>query len=290
MTRCRALVTLVVVVVALGVWTDAAGSDPVSAVGWWTSSNPGVASPIPTLVPTGSPSNLPSDIPPGGFEVANAGPDQSYAAVAYDAYGGATVQRLVLKLAADTVSSTATVVACPLDGDGSFAAVSGAPLASGPKYSCDSSVTGVRDASAGSVAFDVGGLVHGTRLAVALVMKDTGRLVFAAPDASAVVVAAPAATVPLVPTTPPRVPSAVVPRPIVSRAPGAPAPVPSAVAVAPASAAPPSATVAAHPHQVLVTLPDGAVSFGGVTVGVVFLLAAAIAIRVSNRRALFSRQ
>lgn len=280
------------------------GGDPPSAVSWWTSENPGVpAEPIPALVPSGGPvSALPSDIPPGGFEVANVGTVQSYAAISYDAYGGYQATKVVLKVHQSAANlPNSQVQMCPLTGSGSFPDAHGAPIGLGPAYDCSTAVPAVADASGATLSFPIQSLMRGSRLAVAVVAIGTSRMVFEPADDSTIVVAPGSDQAAIVPPDATADSSTALSTPVPDTAPLAPAPVlgdlapasaPSVAPVAPpASAAAPSspAPAAAPPPRaatlVAVTSPAGTTGAGSAVAGAVILLLAAVSITVRNRRA-----
>lgn len=292
-TTFASFVTLIAVVVLPAAPVR---GDPPSAVGWWTSENPGLpAEPVPSLVPSGGPvSALPSDIPPGGFEVANVGTVQSYAAISYDAYGGYQATKVILKIHQSAANlPKSQVQLCPLTGSGSFPDAHGEPLALGPPYDCTTAVPAVADASGSTVSFAVQSLMRGSRLAVAVVAVGTSRLVFEPADDKTIVVAPGSDSTAVPAPNAADDTSAALPSPLAGTAPVAsPPPVvssgPPAPIAAPAAASSPAPATAqpARPASlVAVTSPAGTSGAGSAVVGAVILLFAAVSITVRNRRA-----
>lgn len=296
MSRLRTRLALAVVAIAAVVVVPAAsaGGDPPTGVGWWTSENAGLPTGlIPTLLPpSGGPvSAAPSDIPQGGFEVTKAGGVESYAALSYDAYSGVTPSKVVLAVhqpAANIPGSK--LLACPLDGDGTFGDARGDPLSAGPTYDCDKGVPGIEDASAGTMSFEVGSLVRGSRLAVAIVGGEGSRVVFDPPGAGTVVVAGgdtgPASDL-AIPLTDSSIvdgtaPDFTVPdEPFAATPDVAPPPAPPSSPHRPA----PAATAAERTELAAVTRPAASTGAGSAIVGALAVLLGAAAVTMRNRRA-----
>lgn len=297
MSRLRTRLALVVVAIAAVVVVPAAsaGGDPPTGVGWWTSENAGLPTGlIPTLLPpSGGPvSAAPSDIPQGGFEVTKAGGVESYAALSYDAYSGVTPSKVVLAVhqAAANIPGS-KLLACPLDGDGTFGDARGDPLSAGPTYNCDKGVPGVEDASAGTMSFDVGSLVHGNRLAVAIVGGEGSRVVFDPPGADTVVVAGGGDTAPASDLAIPLTDSSIVDGaasdftvPDASFAATPDVAAPPAPPTSPRRSAP-AATAPERTELAAVTRPAASTGAGSAIVGALVVLLGAAAVTMRNRRA-----
>lgn len=295
------------------------GADAPTYDGWWTSANPGVSnSSVPTFVPSGGgPGGSPSDVPPGGLEVSSLPGDDSMAAIGYFSQGSA-VTKVVLHQTSDSATVPGSQVeACPLTGTGFFTPAHGAPAAQEPKYSCNTHVAGVVDASAGTVSFSVGSYVHNNYLGIAIVAVGTSRMVFDAPGKDAIALApAPAApgTQPGAAPAPAGGPASgpaaassgavAAGRPASGYVSAGPSPAGGSSNAGPASAAtgqaasPPASLGPASPRpaagssgqSVLVTDPINTVGTGSAVVGFLLIFAGAVLVSRRNRRLIASSQ
>jgi hypothetical protein len=301
--RARATLLAVTVAIALVIPAGSARADTPSAVGWWTSENPGAPSePVPVVsVPDGGgPAGLPSDVPKGGFEVANDSSSVvSYAAIGYYAYGS-SVTRVVLHLAPGATDlPNSQVEACPLTGTGAFTSAFGAPLSQGPAYNCSTPVPGVENSTAGTVTFAGGKFVNNSYLSIAIVGVGTTRLVFNPPDGATIQTAAASVTSPvatLPPTAPPQphttapavaAPPAITPAVTGSALQASTAAQPSTAA--PNLANPQSATARATPPPsalLAVSEPSDTIKAGSAAIGALLVLVAALVVISRNRRIL----
>jgi hypothetical protein len=169
-----------------------AGADAPTTAGWWTAANPG-----PFSLPVGS------DVPKGGLLIeggygsATGAADSNpvaYAAVVYKFDAGATPGALTLTVPSGSASTPTTVLQlCPLKSD-TFKAAQGAPMADGPPFSCQNSVTAALSSKGSTYTFYVSSLATDGELAVAILpTSPSDRVVLAAPGADSLP-AAPAST------------------------------------------------------------------------------------------------
>ena len=293
LTGVRALIGLCLAgALAVMVPCQGARAQTPTAVGWWTTENPGLGTePVPLVSPPpqGGPNGLPSDVPPGGFEVANTQGVFSYAAIAYEG-PGRTVSHVVVKLAPGAVNLVGSKVeACALTGDGSFAPAHGAPAAQGPAYSCSSAVAGTEDAAAGTVTFDAGRFSRDGYVAFAIVGLAGTRMVFSPPDGSTVQLAPLVA--PLPETQPPLsapVPSDAVASPVlappIEGAPAAGAEIPAVVETPSIPTVPETLPAPAPPvATIAVTSPSNTLRSGRAPIVAAILIAILAAFVVSRR-------
>lgn len=186
-------VSALVAAVSFGFGSTARADAP-SSEGWWTSANPGsiggVGAPAATPAPPDVPSNglLIQGGPTSAAGVGNAGAI-AYAALTYDVPAGATVGKLTLTVAPNSVTTPSTTLElCPLTIQ-SFQSEAGGPMSDAPSYNCTNNITAAQ--ASNSYQFNVSSLVSsGVFSAAILPTSPTDRVVLSQPDAQSLPVQA----------------------------------------------------------------------------------------------------
>jgi hypothetical protein len=194
--RCWRVVVVAVLVATISALGLGARADAPVRQGWWKTSVMIGPIDIGALL---DPST--ADVPADGLLVAggsSADAPRAYAALSFDLIGVETTGPLRLTVHPTGASvPDSGAVACPLDDPG-FKPAQGGPIADAPAYDCLGAVDATID-DTGAYLFDVTTLRRDDAVAVAILpATSTARIVFAAPDDSALPTKA--ATTPPVPS------------------------------------------------------------------------------------------
>lgn len=212
----RTALALVGASACIGFAAPPAFADAPADQGWWTLLNPG--GPAPTAAPP--------DVPADGLLVQGGsdGSPVALAALVYEPELGATPEKLVLKVAADSATTPhASLQLCPLNA-AVIKAQQGGPMADAPAYDCTSKTTALPGDDGTTYTFDLGSLATSGAFGLAVLpTASSDRVVFDKPDSGSLVTNMPAQTSPDMPFEPAADPAVSEPPAVDSSGPALPA-------------------------------------------------------------------
>lgn len=266
--------------IGFGAPMPVAHADSPTLFGWWTSAN---VSAVPATAPT--------DVPPGGFEVTQAGSVQAYAAIGHVTEAG-EVRAILLDVAPGTASVPDTaLVVCPLTSQAPFSPAQGRPLSEAPAYDCaKSAIPGVANANGTRISFAVSGLSRSGYLGVAIVVSGSGRQVFNRPADDSIQLTTDPAPAPTAEPAPPVNPPALISEPPqlgVADSPGIGSPVtvepPPAAEPAPQVAVPSTSPAIVDAELVAITESPPTIGVGRTVIGAAIVLLLVLGTWSKNR-------